>query len=71
MRVPTDQNSDIDIAQITSTNRDIDRSVSGVEYILNACRSLPGEISILILSPATTLATAVAAFPSLPNYVKR
>ena len=70
-RATTHQISDHGISQITSTNRDIERSKSGVEYLLNTCRSHPGEISILILSPATTLATAVAAFPSLPNYVKR
>lgn len=51
--------------------RDVDRSVSGVEFLIAACKVHPGEVSILILSPATTLATAVSAFPSLPNYVKR
>jgi inosine-uridine nucleoside N-ribohydrolase len=51
--------------------RDIDRSVSGVEFLIAACKAHPGEVSILILSPVTTLATAVSAFPSLPNYVKR
>jgi inosine-uridine nucleoside N-ribohydrolase len=51
--------------------RDVDRSVSGVEFLIAACKAHPGEVSILILSPATTLATAVSAFPSLPNYVKR
>jgi hypothetical protein len=51
--------------------RDVDRSVSGVEFLIAACKAHPGEVSILILSPVTTLATAVSAFPSLPNYVKR
>lgn len=70
-RALTDQISEHKIAEITSTNRDLDHSESGVMYLINACRSYPGEISILILSPATTLAAAVAAFPSLPSYVKR
>ena len=52
-------------------DRDVDRSVSGVEFLIAACKAHPGEVSILILSPVTTLATAVSAFPSLPNYVKR
>lgn len=51
--------------------RDVDRSVSGVEFLIAACKAHPGEVSILILSPVTTLATAVSAFPSLPNYVER
>ena len=54
-----------------SANKDVDRSISGVEFIISACKAHPGEVSILIFSPVTTLATAVSAFPSLPNYVKR
>ena len=54
-----------------TAGRDVDRSVSGVEFLIAACKAHPGEVSILILSPVTTLATAVSAFPSLPNYVKR
>ena len=57
--------------ETTSTNRDIERTSSAVEYLLSACKQYPGEISILVLSPATTLATAVAAYPSLPQYIKR
>ena len=54
-----------------SANKDVDRSMSGVEFIISACKAYPGEVSILIFSPVTTLATAISAFPSLPNYVKR
>ena len=54
-----------------SANKDVDRSMSGVEFIISACKMYPGEVSILIFSPVTTLATAISAYPSLPNYVKR
>ena len=54
-----------------SADNDVDRSVSGVEFLISTCKAFPGEVSILILSPVTTLATAVSTFPSLPNYVKR
>ena len=57
--------------EMKNTNRDIERTSSAVEYLLSACKQYPGEISILVLSPATTLATAVAAYPSLPQYIKR
>ena len=57
--------------EMKKTNRDIERTFSAVEYLLSACKQYPGEISILVLSPATTLATAVAAYPSLPQYIKR
>ena len=57
--------------EMKKTNRDIERAYSAVEFLLSACKQYPGEISILVLSPATTLATAVAAYPSLPQYIKR
>ena len=63
--------AEVDESIQNSAIKDVDRSISGVEFLISACKAYPGEVSILILSPVTTLATAVSAFPSLPNYVKR
>ncbi|CAM9207473.1 unnamed protein product, partial [Ectocarpus fasciculatus] len=48
----------------------VNTTVSAVEFILQTCRSRPGEVSVVVFSPPTTLAQAVSADPRLVSYVK-
>jgi purine nucleosidase len=46
------------------------KDITAVEFIITSARKYPGKISVLIFSPPSTLALAVAACPSLSRDIK-
>jgi purine nucleosidase len=58
-------------ADLGECDRDVDESLSSAEFIAQTVRERPGEVTIIVTSPATNLALAVVLEPLLPELVKR
>ena len=58
-------------ADVVTCDRDVDESLSSAEFIAQTARSRPGEVTIIVTSPATNLALAVVLEPLLPDLVKQ
>ena len=58
-------------ADLGECDRDVDESLSSAEFIAQTVRERPGEVTIIVTSPATNLALAVVLEPRLPELVKR
>lgn len=52
-------------------DRAVDESLSSAEFIAQTARNRPGEVTIIVTSPATNLALAVMLEPRLPELVPR
>ena len=58
-------------ADLVTCDHDLDESLSSAEFIAQKARERPGEVTIVVTSPATNLALAVVLEPQLPELVKR
>ena len=58
-------------ADLVECDHDLDESLSSAEFIAQKARERPGEVTVVVTSPATNLALAVVLEPRLPELVKR